>query len=212
MTSENGEATIAEIRQILGYFQTLRDAVRKPLPELNAGLWEQAKQEATVELLEELRRREHGMTLRPSSAGVPRRPVPVNQHHIDSVIERRAESKYPALDATYNSVLKERQQQVHELVKMIDHFMTPLRHKIHAMPEAAGTLLATDWREIRERFSINEIMAFDEDGRELYDRTIQTLEAIERQLIRKNGLVARIWRSCLDILGVVFYAFFKSRE
>ena len=65
----NGEATIAEIRQILGYFRTLRDAVRKPLPELNAGLWEQAKQEAKVELLEELRRREHGMTLQSATAG-----------------------------------------------------------------------------------------------------------------------------------------------
>jgi len=55
-------------------------------------------------------------------------------------------------------------------------------------------------------------MAFDEDGRELYDRIIHALEAVERRVIRKNRLPGRIWRSCLDILGVVFYTFFKSRE
>jgi hypothetical protein len=122
------------------------------------------------------------MTLRPNGAIARRQATPTEQQHMEHVIEGRAERRYIALDKAYAMALSKRDRKVYKLVQTVDHFVTPIQYKLSRLPEANHTLLVSKWQELRERFSVNEIMGFDQNGMELYDRTIQALEALRRSV------------------------------
>ena len=212
MADGSGQITLREVRILLNYFRKLQKIASAPLPDRNDKLWEQAKQEARQEFIEDVQRRSRGMTIRPSGAQQIRENARIDSKLIDDRIEERAGKKYPNLDPKYALELNRRKQRAEELVRKIDHLITAIGPALRVLPLGDGTLLDADWRQLRERFSIDEILRLEKE--EAFARTITSLETMKWRLRQRpdNRLTYKIKHFLLDLFERFIAGYFRSQS
>lgn len=101
-----------------------------------------------------------------SSLKVSLKPSPNEQKHLQDqsnhIIEGKAEKKYRELDSKYDSKLKGQEKKAQKLVEKIDYTITAYKVAFAKCPETDKTLLLIDWEDLRNKFSIKDIMKFEE--------------------------------------------------
>lgn len=211
MIQKKIELNVREVRTLLRHFRKLRAVAGKEPPTKKKSLWERTKEEAKEELIEELKLRERGITLRPNGPyRAARKPSPSEQKHrqdqFDHIIEGNAEKKYRELDSKYDSKLKRQEKKAQKWVDEIDFTITAYKVALAKYPEANKTLLLIDWEDLRNKFSIRDIMKFEEQG--LFNRTIHVLEIITSRLNQPR------WERIIGKIGafykVTIVAFFEA--
>jgi hypothetical protein len=96
----------------------------------------------------------------------------------DDEIRRLAEQKYLTRASKYERRFSGVRQELQQIAKKIHHTLTrTVRSAFETRDEAKGTLLATDWRRIRDDLALNSIMLFRLPSSP--DRAIDALEIIE---------------------------------
>jgi len=195
------ELNVREVRTLLRYFRKLRVVAGKEPPTKKKSLWERTKEEAKEELIEELKLQERGITLRPNGPYRTARKPSLSeqkrqQDQINHITEGKAEKKYRILDSKYDSKLEGQEKKAQKLVEKIDYTITAYKVAFAKYPEADKTLLLIDWENLRNKFSIKDIMKFEEQG--LFDRTIYVLEIITSRLTQPR------WERIMGKIGACF--------
>ena len=184
--------TVRDMRFLLKNFKKLKAMATARLPDKDCRLWAQAMAEARTELVEKLKVRAQAITYRPSQQRQSSQETSENlQMKIEKTVEVNAEHKYLRLDPRYASDLEERARKAEAVLKQIDHYSTPIRSELVAFSEANGTLLAADWKELRQELTIQGIMRLNEH--ELFERTIGSIEAIIRRKSRTRWSRVTCW-------------------
>lgn len=196
MSERGSQLTVREVKELLSYFKRLRRLSKKPLPKKSSKLWAEAKDEATREFIESVKRRSRGVTFRPSG-GIPvrKQATPAVQAHFQKMMDHNvvvlAEKKYFALDSEYRREVEEREKEAKDAITQIDLHITPLISDLAIWNQAKDTLLVADWQRLQRDLSTTLIMQLHEV--DAFDRAIVALQVIHRRLKQKHNLHGRLW-------------------
>lgn len=182
--SSTCKLTVKDVDTLLGLFRQLQDLLKPKLPPKNEKLWKQCQKEAKKEIVDQTKERESQITMRPGCPKVPPRKTSKAKQEKDQqyqkIILGIAEKKYRLMDSKYNQALLQVEEKRAGLVKEIDHTLYSIKEPLLKFDRAKGTLLEADWRQIRDNFSVNEIIQFQSQG--LFERAIDALEAIRAKI------------------------------
>lgn len=181
-----GNLTLKDVDELLGLFRRLQDLANSKKPSKNKEIWKQCLKKAEEELFEQLKKRESQLTARPGRNVPRRRTSEEKQENLQKIILGIAEKKYRLMDSKYNQSLLQVEENGAELVKVIDHALYSIREPLLRFDRVRGTLLEANWRQIRDYFSVNEIMQFQAQG--LVERAIDALEAIRAKVERQQQI------------------------
>jgi len=169
--------TLKDVDALSKLFHSLQELSNFEKPTKNQALWKQCLKEAKEELVEQVKKRESQLTFRPGRNFPLRKTSEEKQKNLQKIIIGKAEIGYRLKDSKYNQSLLQVEEEIAELVKAIDHTLYSIREPLLKFDRAHGTLLEANWRQIRDRFTIDEIMQFHTQG--LVERAIDALEAIK---------------------------------
>jgi len=103
----------------------------------------------------------------------------LEQNQIGEKIRRLTEQKYLVRVSKYDRRFSQTKQQLQRITKEIDLTLTPtVQGLFQTYDRAKDTLLAADWRHIRDDLAVNNIMRFCLPSS--LDRTIDALEYIQK--------------------------------
>jgi len=179
--------TTKDINELLGLFQQLEPLLRPELPAKSNELWEKSLDQAKQELGQQLKQRQSGLTLSPTSNNAPRRTTITEEQEIQQQFKERilqiAEKKYCEKDPTYAKAVEQAKSKTADVLKSIDHLLLAIRQPLLQFPRVQNTLLTVDWKEdIRDYYPF-----LDKDNLSYQIReAIDVLEAFKLQLERQQ--------------------------
>ena len=191
-----------DIDELLELFRQLSKSIVSDPPERNKELWEQCLKQAKDELIKELKERESQLTVRRAPLRkVSREKERQIQKAFEYNINKKAEKKYREVDTKYDQTLLQIERRRAELIKEIDHILYSLKEPLLKFERAQGTLLAADWRQLRDELSADDFMQLQAQG--LIEGAIDALEAINQKTERHKRKVSK------SISGV-FWKFYEK--
>jgi len=171
-----------DIDELLGLFQQLNNLFNHALPVKNKELWEQSLKQSKEELIEKLKKHQSQLSVRPPIRKASKKEEEKDQQIIQEQILKIAENRYRQKDSKYDQACSQIEEKWVEVVKKIDHALYSIKEQLLKFDRAQGTLLAADWKWIRNNLSINEIM--QPQFQYLVQRAIDDLEAIRGMIER----------------------------
>ena len=196
---------IANLKQLFQTVQTLRDSSPSKEPKL----WQERQEQARKQLLKkrgaeakeklaEAKKKAAGAAAL-GGIGYPSRESYPQPKEADLTLKLEikkpteweirslAEREYRQADVKYAEALAERKQQISDVLKTIDHALTPtVRNWLLTHSRTEGTLLIVDWRKLRDAFNGTDITSFHFPFS--LAKTIDALEFIMADLSQEKQL------------------------
>lgn len=176
-----------DIRKLLKLFRQLSKLITSEPPEKNKELWEQCLKQSQKEFIDELK--EHEKLLSPARTP-PKKDIKEEEEEFQKAFQhnttKMSEKKYHQMNSKYDKACSQIEEEIVTIMKDIDHFLYSIKESLLKFDRANGTLLAADWKEIRDILTIDNIT---HPNFQFYvQKAIDALEAIRAKIKRQQKI------------------------
>ena len=205
-----------DVKKLLSLFRQMEKLLRPNLPAKKRELWDQSLKQAKEELVQQLKKKESSLSPARGRIILPQKLGETKQKEIQQQFEKCvleiAEQRYREKDEEYSEAVNTARKAVEQVVRKIDHTLYSIGKSLSEFDRAQGTLLQANWRQIRDIFSVDEIMQFQAHG--LVERAIDALEAIKRKVKQQRPKVSQrisawLWKLYEKTLKVIVDEFLE---
>ena len=176
---------IKDINKLLKLCRQLVKSITSKPDEKNKELWEQCLEQAKKNYIDELK--EHESHLSPPRTP-PQKATQQEEREFQKAFRynttRNAENIYRQKDKKYDKSILQITKKREELIKEIDHFQYSISDQLIEFDRAHGTLLVTDWQNIRDILPVIDIT--QPNFKFSIEKSIDALEAIKCKVKQKQ--------------------------